>query len=69
MEITLNIRNTENIDHLDDHAILKLTEIMEALVSSGGLTGVRGGSTSIHFDGKGVFQQIQLNYYPWKRRK
>lgn len=44
-------------------------EIFTALLRSGGLTGVRGGKTIIHFDADGVFQGIELDYWPWRRRK
>jgi hypothetical protein len=47
----------------------KYTEIFNALVKSGGLSGVKGGQTIIHFDPEGVFMSIQLSYYPWRRRK
>lgn len=48
---------------------VKITEIFEALVKSGGLTGVKGGQTAIHFDPSGIFQKIELRYFPWQRRK
>lgn len=47
----------------------KISEIFNALISSGGLTGVKGGQTAIHFDPLGVFQKIELRYFPWQRRK
>jgi hypothetical protein len=47
----------------------KYEEILYALVRSGGLSGVKGGQTIIHFDGEGQFQGIQLNYWPWRKRK
>lgn len=47
----------------------KIHEIFTALVKSGGLTGVKGGQTAIHFDPLGVFQKIELRYFPWQRRK
>lgn len=49
--------------------VLKAQEILVALVSSGGLFGVRGGQTIIHFDAAADFQGIQLSYWPWRRRK
>lgn len=66
MEIKLNIKNTENVGEPD---IPKFEEIFTALVASGGLTGVRGGKTIIHFDAEGNFMAVQLDYYPFRRRK
>lgn len=65
MKITLDIKNSENIGALDQQ---KLEEIVTALLTSGGLTGVKGGKTILHFDSDGNFQKIQLDYYPWQRR-
>lgn len=65
MKITLEIRNPENVGTPD---LERLQEIFSALVTSGGLSGVRGGKTIIHFDQDGTFQKIQLDYYPWQRR-
>ena len=53
----------------DSEQIDKATEIFHALIKSGGLWGVRGGKTSIHFDANGVFQGIELNYWPFRKRK
>ena len=47
----------------------KYLEIFHALLKSGGLSGVKGGKTIIHFDGEGVFQGIELAYWPWRKRK
>jgi hypothetical protein len=49
--------------------ILKMEEIFKALITSGGLTGVKGGQTNLHFDADGVFMGVQLSYFPWRRRK
>lgn len=68
MEIRLNIKNTENIDNLSQSDIEEMKTILEALVSTGGLTGVKGGQTIIHFDAFGVFQKIELKYFPWVRK-
>lgn len=68
-KIELTIRNSENIGILGHQDIAKLQEILVALVASGGLTGVKGGKTIIHFDGDGVFQGIELDYWPFRRRK
>ncbi len=47
----------------------KYTEILSVLISKGCLDGVRGGSSIIHFDANGIFQGVQLDYWPWRRRK
>ena len=65
MQITLTIKNTENWQLGDKE---RFEEIFAALISSGGLTGVKGGKTIIHFDQEGTFQKVQLDYYPWQRR-
>lgn len=44
-------------------------EIFTALISSGGLSGVKAGQTIIHFDNYGEFRGIQLSYWPWSKRK
>lgn len=44
-------------------------QIFSALISTGALTGVRGGKTIIHFDADGIFQGVELNYWPWRKRK
>jgi len=47
----------------------KYLEIFEVLIKSGGLSGVKGGKTILHFDGEGNFQGVELDYWPWRRRK
>jgi len=47
----------------------KYLEIFQALLKSGGLSGVKGGKTIIHFDADGIFQGIELDYWPYRRRK
>lgn len=69
MKFEITIKNTENIGNLSQEQLRSIQEIVEALVTSGGLTGVRGGKTIIHFDGEGSFQAIQLDYMPWRKRK
>ena len=49
--------------------ITKFREIFNALITSGGLSGVKGGQTILHFDGEGNFMGVQLSYFPWRRRK
>lgn len=68
MKIELSIRNTENLEGLTQGDIAEITQIIEALVTSGGLTGVKGGQTIIHFDAEGIFQKVELKYIPWVRR-
>lgn len=68
MRIELNIANTENLMGMSKQDLNEITEILEALVASGGLTGVRGGQTIIHFDADGIFQKVELKYFPWVRR-
>ena len=62
-KIELKIQDTSPED------LQKYLEIFHALLSSGGLSGVRGGKTIIHFDAEGVFQGVELDYWPWRRRK
>jgi len=69
MKIELVVKNTENLGPITEQDIRNFEEIFSALVSSGGLTGVKGGKTIIHFDAEGLFQKIQLDYYPWNRRR
>jgi hypothetical protein len=49
--------------------IKKIEEIFRALIASGGLTGVKGGQTILHFDSEGLFMGVQLSYFPWRRKK
>ncbi len=69
MKIELNIRNWDNLGTMTPESEKHVVEIFEALIASGGLTGVKGGSTTIHFDAEGVFMGVNLNYWPWRRRK
>lgn len=69
MKIELNIKNIENVGEISEKSIELFEEIFSALIISGGLTGVRGGKTVIHFDADGIFQGIQLDYWPYRRRK
>jgi hypothetical protein len=63
--------NTINIDlqGYTNEEIQKMKEIFLALIQSGGLTGVKGGKTIIHFDLGGDFQGIELNYWPWRKKR
>ena len=65
MRLEFDIKNTENLGTVDK---AKVEEIFNALIVSGGLTGVKGGQTIIHFDPQGTFQKIELKYFPWIRR-
>lgn len=67
-KIQLTITNSENVGEIDHKKLLKIQEILTALVSSGGLTGVKGGKTIIHFNAEGTFQGVELDYWPWRRR-
>ena len=49
--------------------LIRYQEIIVALISCGGLSGVKGGQTIIHFDGEGNFQGVQLSYWPFRRRR
>lgn len=53
---------------IGDNSEEQVLAIFEALVKSGGLSGVKGGQTILHFDANGVFMGVQLNYWPWRRR-
>jgi len=54
---------------LSPEEIFKYQEILLALVSCGGLSGVKNGRTILHFDNEGVFLGIELDYWPWRRRR
>lgn len=62
----INIRL--EIEGFDREEIDRYREILYALIKSGGLTGVKAGKTIIHFDPEGIFQGIQLDYWPYKVR-
>ena len=66
--IQFTIQNTENVGHLDLEQVKHIQEVVVALISSGGLTGVKGGKTIIHFDDKGAFRGVELSYWPWRKR-
>lgn len=68
MKITLDIKNMENV-HFTPERTKVYEEIIGAVVESGGLDGVKGGQTILHFDAIGQFMGVQLSYWPWKRRK
>ena len=68
MELRITIKNTENIGNLSQSELRQIHEIVEALITTGSLTGIRGGQCSILFDHLGVFQKIEHKYYPYVRR-
>jgi hypothetical protein len=57
------------IEGVSTEDTIRYQEIFVALIASGGLSGVKGGKTIIHFDAEGIFQGIELDYWPWRRRK
>ena len=57
------------IEGADQQQIQRYTEIIRVLLEKGALDGVRSGSTIIHFDAEGIFMGVELDYWPWKRRK
>lgn len=61
--------DTENVGTIGPAEMARFTEIFSALIRSGGLTGVKGGKTILHFDADGQFMGVQLDYFPWRRRK
>ena len=65
----IEVPNTEAVAFLSDSDMRQIEEIMKAIISVGGCTGVRGGQTIIHFDHNGIFQRVELKYSPWIRRK
>lgn len=63
MKIDLHVEGTTQ-EQIDRYA-----EIFRVLIEKGALDGVKGGSAIIHFDSAGLFQGVQLDYWPWRRRK
>ena len=56
------------IEGFTPQEIARVCAILEALLQSGGLFGVKSGQTIIHFDKYGSFMGIELNYWPWRNR-
>ena len=56
------------IDDFDCNQVDQFKIIFDALIRSGGLSGVKSGKTILHFDKDGIFQGIELDYWPWRRR-
>ncbi len=61
--------NTENTGTLSPEQLKGIEEMVSALISSGGVTGVKQGRTILHFDSEGTFQGVELQYWPWRKRK
>lgn len=55
------------VEGATEDEMIKYTEIFTALVQTGGLSGMKNGSTNIHFDNKGDFQGIRFDYWPWRK--
>lgn len=64
----MNIETTLRQD-FDLTKVDQAKQVFNALVSTGALTGVKGGKAIIHFDAEGTFQGIELAYWPWRKRK
>lgn len=56
------------VEGASEEEVNKYTEIIEALIKTGGLSGMKNGSTNIHFDAEGNFMGIRFDYWPFKRR-
>jgi hypothetical protein len=69
MKITLDIKNLDNIGDVSQLDIKKFSDIFSILVEKGALTGVRGGCAKLHFDGDGNFMGVELDYWPYRKRK
>ena len=62
-EIKLRINES-----LTPEELARYQEILLALITCGGLSGVKNGQTIIHFNKHGDFEGVQLSYWPWRRR-
>ena len=60
----IDITTTVEVDNV--YQADEIAKIFKLLVEKGALQGVRGGSTSIHFDKNAKFQSISFNYIAWK---
>lgn len=56
-----------SIENISKEDTIKYQEILAALVGSGALR-LKGAKVTIHLDGDGVFQGIQFDYWPYRRR-
>ena len=57
------------VEDASPEKIEKYTEIFSILIEKGALDGIRGGSAIIHFDNDCTFRGVQLDYWPWRKRK
>lgn len=65
----MNLKIEElNIMNASAEEFDKIHEIFQTLLDTGGLLGMKNGSTNIHFDSDGKFQAVKMEYFPWKRR-
>jgi hypothetical protein len=62
--IEINLR-----EDFDNAKVEQAKQVFNALVTTGALIGVKGGKAIIHFDADGTFQGIELDYWPWRKRK
>ena len=67
-ELTIKITNRDNVGTITTEQAKVIQEIVTTLIQSGGLTGVKGGKTILHFGASGEFMGIELDYWPWRRR-
>ena len=65
---TIKVLNLK-IHGADPDEVLRYTEILDALLKVGALSGVKNGAAVIHFDENATFVGIELRYWPWRRRK
>jgi hypothetical protein len=56
------------IEGTDTEEFDRVYEIFQTLLDTGGLLGMKNGSTNIHFDNEGNFVGVQHAYWPWKKR-
>lgn len=52
----------------DDNDAFRYQEMITAIIASGALD-LRNGKAVLHFDQKGTFQGVQLDYWAFRRRK
>lgn len=57
------------VEDATEEQIQKYEEIFAVLLEKGALDGIRGGSAILHFDSNCTFQGVELNYWPWRRKK
>ena len=60
----IDITTTVDVDTI--YQADEIAKIFRLLIEKGALQGVRGGSTSIHFDKNAKFQGIEFSYWAWK---